>query len=910
MSDYAPGTEPIMTPPPVEIEVPPANFKQVGKQVGQGVKEAGIGDDFLLKAQVVVAEQAAKLLNWFLLHFMKIISYLAGVLLKAREGLEPGLSKLASLALSDLFGTPVNEGAFQRMGDAASRAQMAELVGTQLLNGLTGNIAGATPGQIVPTDGPAKNYVTKMADLAVQGWFEKIVMGIVSEHPFENIGELQDVVTKVFGIERISRSVVRPLVDAVVVTPFEWKVNKDYRPKLLTAAQIIEQFYRGRWTREEVSEELARQGFSDRRIDAMVNGQYPSQAVTDILLFVEAGQWTEDVAVAAMLAQGVPETEARNKLLAVNLRKAVAAREDYMRASTAAYIDRKLDYVTFSRDIDMVGMVSPERDWYVKAASLKRELNYPLMSEGDAEQAVKRGFWTFTQYTDYLHLKAFSDDDITTKMLLLQDAIQLDEAAKEKREALEKQRADEKAARDAEAKQRRAELDEQRSHKDLSIATVERAYVRGRLTLDQYREFLEKDKQASDDIQTLLNLAAADRADYEEAGQKREMANRKLSATSLTMQQLEKAVELGDLTIDDWRGVLTQQGIEGRDLDILQHELQVNLQERVDAAKRRAEIEAKLAVKTISLDQVERAVRRGLKSMTEYTTFLAGQGYGVEDQGVLVGLLQATIDDEEAARQKRADIEAALKIKKISLADMERAVRRGVRPIADYRALLVASGLALNDVDTLVALLEDTIAQDELAREKQAEIEAKVGVRRVALNDVARAVRLGLVPIALYQEALNREKMPADDQQIMLSLLGVDIDDTAAAKAARAAAEEKTKNRPVPLSEVAKAVRQGLRSIGEYQGALLREGYATDAVDLMVSVLQEELDQLAAAKAKREELDAKKTEPELTRAELERAVKAGVRQIPDYRQYLVDQGYDLIARITLENLLLSEMGMF
>lgn len=909
MSSYAPGTGPGSIPEPPNVEVPPANFAQVGKEIGVGVKESGLQESFFAALGNSVLEMLHGVVQALLKLFLPILLFLARQLLELRKDTDKSVAELASVGVSDLFGVDVAPGAFSRLGPRAERAQVASLVGDQILRGVTGEVAGALPGPIQPSDAPARRYMGTMADLAVEGWFEGFICDLFSEHPFEKLGELKDSVVQVFGLGRLTRRVIGPAVDILVGTPYKWKLNKDYRPTLLSAPTLVRQFNRGRITVEQLNEELARQGYSNDRIEALINESSKFLSVSDLSFLERNGYWPRDLTVEQMVAQGYTVETADQVLNIAMLQRLDSAKNDYLSAAITSYVQREIDDVTLGSVMQRCGVPSDVREFLKLSAGHRREFNISLLTMSEAEQAVERGFWTLRQFTDYLKHKGFSDDDVLTKQLLLQDKIRVDVAAQKKREQAEATRAADRAARKAEALARQQELEAQRARKELTLAQVQTAYVRGRISQAQLADYLASQKIAPSDIQLLLDLSDGDRQDYDRAQFLRNMADSKLASTSLNTAQLEKAVELGDLSVADWDRILTEQGVGASDLALLHHQLVVNLAERKDAQARRAAIEAKLQVKGLTLVQVEQAVRRGLQTMADYKAFLKDQGYGPEDQGVLAGLLQGLLDDDAAARKRRDDIAAAMTAKRISLADMERAVRRKLRPISDYRSLLVANGIVPGDVDTLVSLLQGQIDDETAAAARKAEIEANLGVHRVAVADVARAVKLGLIDINEYTAALDREKMPRSDQAVMLALLQTDIADAAAAKAARAAAEEKTKNKPVPLADVAKAVRQGLRTVSDYKAAVLREGFTPDAADLMGSLLQDELDQLEAAKARRAELDAKKAEPELTRAELEKAIKKGVRQEPDYRQYLVDHGYSPIDVITLERLLLSEMGL-
>jgi len=904
MSSFAPGEVPT---PPLEPDVPPPDFKTVAKAFAKGVEENNKAQgfwDWLAGWIVYVAGLAV----FGLFKVASTLGQLIGKsIIEGENRLSDEYAELAALGVEDLFGVKPDIGKFIGRESRAARQGLSREIGDSTIRALFPKFDATATTDLEPSTDAAKEWLGFIMQFSMEGWLADVVGEVTSAGIFEKFGELDDVVSGNMGLGRLSRRALSPAVDTFIVTPLEQKLNKQVRPKLLSPAQAVSQFWQKRLTKEQLEEELARQGFSTSRIDALINEAERSYSIGDAIMLYLKGYWTHDDTVRWLELRSCSNATAVGLIEIERVKAVESEKEKFAAATVQAYVNRDIDQETFRSMLDTANIHPDVKQFMILTAGLRREFNVKKLSMSEAEQAVKRGFWTIRQFTDYLKDQGMSDDDVLTKQLLLQDEIRLDVDAQKKRDAAEKERAAEKAARKAEALRRQQELEAQRAHKELTLAQVETAFVRGRITSDQYADFLRGEKFVPADVQLLLDLATGNRADFIEAERRRAATDQKLSATSLTSQQLQQAVELGDLTLTDWRRILVQQGIPEEDIGILEHELMVTLQERQDAQKRRAQVQAGLAKKELNLDQFERAVRRGLKSMAEYKAFLLSAGYGPEDQGVLAGLLQASIDDEVAAQRKRAEVEAALKNKRISLSDMERAVRRKLRPIGDYRQLLQASGLVARDVDTLVDLLADTIAEDDAERQRKAEIEARLGTKRLALSDAARAVRLGLAPLSLYQGALDREGLPPEDQAVMMSLLASDVNDAAAAKAARVAAEEQTKNKPAPLAEVAKAVRQGFRSIGEYKSALQRAGFAPDAVDLQATLLQDEVDQLAAAKQRRAELDAKKAEPELSRAELERAVKAGVRQIPDYRQYLVDHGYGLIDTITLENLLLSEL---
>ncbi len=974
MSSFAPGGPEPPLPTPPELEEPPANFKSVGKEVAEGVGDSSLVADFWLKAEDALIEMLASATAWFLTRIANLVGFFVKLWVRVRVHMEEPIAEFASLAVSDLFGTAMESAAFARVGERAGRKEVGHIVGQQILKSVLGEFAQSRSGDLQPSDEPAAQYLAAMADFSVEGWFEGAMMEAFSLHYLEKAGELKDVILNVFGFGRLTRRVLGPAIDTLITTPYEWKLNKQFRPKLLTSSQLVRQYHRGRLTAEQVSEELARQGYSEERIDALVNEGSKFLGVTELAFLERNGYWTAEQTLAHLRDQGYSESIATTLLEIERVQRIDTAKNELVSAATQSFVSRDIDKETYLQLLDTVGMQPEVRRFVLLSAGLRREFNIKRLTASDAEQAVKKGFWSLRQYTDYLKDQGFSDDDVTTKQLLVQDEIRAEADAAKKRADADRERAAEKAARADAARQRQAELEAQRARRDLTLSQVQRAFVRGLLTEDQYRDFLVREKIAPGDIAILIELASADRADYVDASDRRAAADRKLAATRLTSAELERAVEVGALSMEDYRKILTDQGVEPADIEILVKLLRTNIDERATAEARRRKVAEELATRELSLPQFESAVRRGLRTIADYKQFLAKAGYPAEDQEILAGLLQSTLDADRAAEAKRKEVEARLTTRRISLGDLEQAVRRGIRTMDDYRAALQAEGIVPGDIATLVTLLQSKIDDDRAAEARRKAVEARLAQKGISLSDLERAVRLGVVGIERYQLALSREGIPAEDQAILLALLRSDIAETAAARAQKQAAEEKLRNRPVSLADLERGVQLGLRTPADYKRALAAEGFAPDAQDLLAqlleqqiaeveaqkkqnaerealrvkrpaaladveravrlgvrtladyrtalvasdltpaaqellaSVLEAELAEMDAARKRRAELDAQKTTRELTRAELERAIKAGVRQEPDYRWYLQQHGYDLIDQITLENLLLKELG--
>lgn len=885
------------------------DFHKVGQGFGDGFASSNWIDSLIDRITKAIAGLASALLTWFLKRFTSILGWFGQILVTTRDNLDENMAKLASEGLSDLFGQDLEAAAFAQIGDHASRKQIAEVLGSQVLRGIVGDLARPPAGGVSPSDTTAKAFLTRMAELTVEGWFESIVTGLVSEHPFEKIGDLKEQVGRTFSFGRISHRVLAPAIDAAVVAPFKWKVEKDYRPHLLSEGTAVEMFLRKNLTREQLNEELARQGYADFRIDALIAERQKSFDVAQAEFFRWRGWWSQADAQQYLEKRGYTTADATLALEYESERRLMAIREKTLTTTVEAYVNRFVEIDELTKALDYAIHDDDTKHEILTAASARRELNRSHVNEAKAETAVIDGFWTLQQYTDHLHRLGYNDDDTLTMQLLVQEKIKETSDKTAARNAAAQARAAAKQAQLDKAKLRLSQLDQARSHRALSLAQVHRAYVQGRLTIGQLQDFLVKEGQAPDDIQTLITLAQAERADYQAAQAKKIHAEEKLAVTQLSVSQLEHLVKTGALTLADYETILAKEGVSDSDLGLLAKAAQVDLDAATAAKAHRDAVAAKLAEKGLSLAQFELAVRQGLRTMADFQKWLADNHYTAADQASLIGLLQDRIAADKVAEAKKVATAAKLAHKAISIAELERAVREGLRPMSDFQQALLGSGVDVKDAQTLAGLLQRKIDDDAAAAKRKAAAAIKASTRGIKLADIERAARLGIVSAGYYVQALARAGVPAEDQAVMSGLLQADIAKVQEAKAKQAQAAAKLQNKPVSLAVLQHAVRFGLKSIEDYKFALKGEGFDKAAVDLMAGLLQDEIEQAKVASDRKAALDAKRSTREIARADFEKAVSDGIKTPDEYKAFLVEQGYDEEDQGILYDLLAKKLGL-
>jgi hypothetical protein len=304
--------------------------------------------------------------------------------------------------------------------------------------------------------------------------------------------------------------------------------------------------------------------------------------------------------------------------------------------------------------------------------------------------------------------------------------------------------------------------------------------------------------------------------DARAAAERREQLEAEARQRKLSIRDLERAVRLQLMSVDEYRSQLAQAGFSDEDRNLLAGVLQRELALTRENEERKAEAARRLAERKVSLEDLERAVRLGKRTVDSYRARLTAEGFGAEDSDLLADLLRADMKADQEARDRRAEIDARLKRKKVSLADIERAVRAGVSKMSEYRALLVREGYTDQDAELLVRLLQLQLDADREAAETRRKAEARLAEQRISLGDVERAVKLGVLDMAAYKRVLAREGFPLEDQQTLISLLTAELAAVREAQRKRAAAEKNAAKRQINLGDFERAVRLGLRTQIEY----------------------------------------------------------------------------------------------
>lgn len=778
----------------------------------------------------------------------KIGAYLGKTILDAENKAQPEFDELARIAILDMFGVDVGAGATTR-GQGGNIAA-ADKIGDMMLRAFAGQARANTQAgaALEPSDEPAKAFLSSMAQLALEGWLEGWLVEALSLGQIETFGALDDTMSHVLGLGRASASVHGPLVTHLIVTPLLWKILREHRPTLLGASTVARQWFRGRWDWEDVVEELARAGYSDERIDAILSEARRYISADDVAVLAHRIDTATFDPKAYLRDMGFGASDADLHLLAGEAKILNQQETQLGQSCIDAYVRGDIDGLTYERLIGGLNLPQRDRAHYLRLGTLRRTLNVRQLTDAEAQQAVKSEIQSIPWYRGYLVSQGYDNDAVAIKELLLRG--ELDKAADAAKLKAEQaaDRAQQKLADDADRAARiaaKAIADAQPA-----FAEVRRAYVRALVDVGRLEAAIALAHPGiiPADAAALVADADHDRATYDEQQKAHAAALARDADPGLPLSVLEQSVLRGITTITTYDRELARRGFNDTERAIYVALLNDRVADQRAAEAARAAAEQRAQLRGVSVAAFERAVRLGVRTPDELAQLLDELVTPDVEKSLILDLVAHDMTDDQAAAAKRADAEKRAAEKSIDLPLRRRAVVKGIRTMEEYAGDLAAAGVSIDDQGLELQLVtlerDDAAAKADRAaqlEEDRAAKEAAAATPTLTLAQTEHAVRLGLLHPADLRAYLTAAGYDSADVEILVASVTADIPTMRQAATTRATAAGALASKGISLADLERAVARGLRTFDDYAGELGARGYGADDVALLRELLTEKV---------------------------------------------------------------------
>lgn len=895
MSGFFDGSQIQIPYPPPDIptpSIPAADFAAIGQQLEAGKQAAAKADTsppFWLKwISWIVSITLGTALNCLL----KIVTKLLQLVLQFFNTGDANMNALAAAALSGMLGVPDGSGKIPSAVQAGKSDSVSANLANILQSGLEKGAARGANGMLTPSSQGANNFLAMSAHLAVEGWLQGIIVEISSANYLERFGDLKDTLENAFGMGRLARRALAAPMKILVEDPYTWKLNQTYLPTLLSPGELVSQYLRDPTQKDNYYAQMALHGYTPDKAETIVNLNKKHLSLDEIvdLLVHKTIQFTD--AETALKAQGYDELTA-DYIIQVATRKRTEAWERRgLEEALGLYRQHHIDRPTYDSLVSKALLPADEQFFYSRMADLMDFGHQQFLTIAEGETLVKKGIWEMTDFAQLMtHYGYSAADQISLEQLLFGEIATAQQAALDKaaRQAAALARQQAAAARAAE-RARIAAMEVE--SKGVSTAQYENLVYEGLRTPADYYQYLINKQVAADNAAALTQALGVTLLTKAAAAAKKAAAAGQAKQKNLDITQLETAVKQGLLTLPDFTARLKGLGMSEADAQLLTQELSDQMTAATTKAQATAAAKAAAAVKHVDTTQEERAVLLGTQTIQQYAAFLDAHNFTPEDRDVLVNELQARLTAAQATAATKAAAAKKAATQGINLTQLERLVRAGIKTVADYQAALANLGYSASDQQAMVQYLQLQMEQDQQDLITKGHAADLVGQLGVSLTDLERAVKLSVVPIATYQDALQRAGVPAADQQTMVATLAAQIKTTRTQQTTASTVSKQVAAAGVSLTSLEADVKSGKLSMEQFQALLAGYGVPADQITDVVALVQDMIDNAKAVQALVADATVKAAAKGLNLSQDTAAYKQGVMDEATWRARVASLGYD------------------
>jgi len=237
---------------------------------------------------LVLNTMAAQVITIFAPAVTALAAEAIGLLDKLRKGLDPTIAGIAVEVLNELLGTSYTAAHLPTGGSVGDHIARAEAVGNLLHQQLTAEFV--TAGDVTADKGRTAahkmsgfliNFGTATGILAAIG-------GLLPQIRLDEIREIGEQVARNLGLGRMHRMVMKPLVNTLIATPYQWWFNTQFHPTQFKPGELVNPYTNNLMDSTHVFQALDLAGYSDDKKQQLVELHQKRLSLEDVAVL---GRW-------------------------------------------------------------------------------------------------------------------------------------------------------------------------------------------------------------------------------------------------------------------------------------------------------------------------------------------------------------------------------------------------------------------------------------------------------------------------------------------------------------------------------------------------------------------------------------------------------------------------------------------
>ena len=363
-----------------------------------------------------------------------------------RKTLDPQFALFSVAVINELLGTDFTLAHLPQGGDIGSHLARAEEIGLlfhrQLLTEFlqsTGISLDPSTSSFSEPSGPAGagERITPISGVRAAARFSGLAInfgtatGIIATLgglvPFAHVDEIREIgeeVARNLGLGRLQRLALAPLVQILLAEPYKWFINEVARPTQFSLGEVVNPFAGSVMPAELIWRDLARAGYSDDKIQAVLELHRKKLSDADISTLFRGGFWTADQAQDELKRLGYDQVGAATKLESDLYSYLHTYREELRAAAVQAYTEGHIDRSELEAVVRGLQLRAEEVTLVLTAADYKRKVPSKHLTFAEIQAAFELGIFDLNDFTKQLTDLGYSDDDQSVLLLLTLDKLQ------------------------------------------------------------------------------------------------------------------------------------------------------------------------------------------------------------------------------------------------------------------------------------------------------------------------------------------------------------------------------------------------------------------------------------------------------------------------------------------------------
>lgn len=395
------------------FDIPAPDFVQQGKAQAEGALATGWWDDLIRKYVLAHGSAGSVLFSILGSFFDDLMAVFVEFIGKAQAGGTPGFFTLLATLLGDLLGVEISADKVAAAWKGGGSTAGFKAVGSAYWNAMLGQLG--APAAITPESGlaAAEGFLGYLLGFSIREGNIAMLASVIPEEwrVMDGIDEYAQAMRGSLGLGRMARQALHPLIQTLITDPLQWYVNRQYTPKLLGEGLAVRAFNRGWIDRATLEQEMAYAGYSEQRIQTLIQDALTQLSLADAWTLYKTGNYTSDQVGAAFRASGMDPNVSGDWLAA----RIAAEVEPYQVALISDWKTQLAGgYITlaqFQGYIDSLKMLPDAKIALMQSVGQLYELPRRKLTLAELQSAFVEGLVDATEVSAWLQNEGYSDDD-------------------------------------------------------------------------------------------------------------------------------------------------------------------------------------------------------------------------------------------------------------------------------------------------------------------------------------------------------------------------------------------------------------------------------------------------------------------------------------------------------------------